>query len=88
MAVETLAITCVAGSYTRVAEDKTNCSVQLRTNGAGRIVVAASQPSASTADYIEITNEAPIDIGSMSGSEDVWFMPLGENSMTVAVIRG
>lgn len=88
MAVETVSVACAHGAYTLIAENKTNCSVQLRTNGSVAPVIASSQPAAGAGNYITIVGDKAIDIGSMSGTEDVWFMPYGDAAMTVAVMRG
>jgi hypothetical protein len=88
MAVETVTVNCVAGSYTRIAENKTNCSFRLRTIGTGRMMIASAQPAANVTDFIPVSSREPTEIGSMSGTEDVWFMPDGDSAIDLAIIRG
>jgi len=88
MAVETVTVNCVAGSYTKIADNKTNCTFRLKTIGSGRMVIAASQPAANVTDFIPVSSKDPVEIGNMSGTEDVYFMPDGTAAIDLAVIRG
>lgn len=88
MTVETKQVTCAAGAYTRIAENCTNCSFVFETTGYGRVVVSASQPAAGSVDYIPVTSDKSFEIGSMSGTEDVWFMPGGDTAKNIFVMRG
>lgn len=88
MAVDIKVISCPAGSYTLLAQDKTNCTFQLRTVGSGRLAISATQPAANTSDYFRVTSSDPAELGSLSGTEDVYFMPEGTSAIEIEVIRG
>ena len=88
MAVETKRVTCAPGVYTRIAENCVNCSFVFETVGTGRVVIAATQPSIETNDYVPASSEKSFEIGSMSGTEDVWFMPATQAAANLFVMRG
>ena len=88
MAVETKAVSCPSGSYTALATAKTNVTFRMRTRGMGRMVVAASQPAANVTDYFTVSSLWQTELGSLSGTENVYFMPEGSDAVVVEVLRG
>lgn len=88
MPVDTGFISCPAGSYTAIATDKANCSFRLKTIGSGRMVISTSAPAPGATNYVRVGSGKWVELGSMSGTEDVYFMPDSAAAIEVEFIRG
>lgn len=87
---ETKAVSCAAGVYTALSTaGQTNVSFKTQRYKGGRVVVATSLPSPSTADFYPLDQYEKLPLGSLGASDVVYYMPESSTlAETIYVFRG